>query len=100
MYLFTRICCARLRAWAPGKCSVPEAPGHSRSEADSNFKIKIRDKIGYGGDTRSAIVVQSESTIGNIIAEAMKKVGNDVVITVEEAKTLPWPTSSRAFVNA
>src|SRR6185503_6638762 len=30
----------------------------------------------------------SDSTIGNIIAEAMKKVGKDGVITVEESKTM------------
>src|SRR5207249_3320185 len=35
-----------------------------------------------------AISANSDPTIGNIIAEAMKKVGKDGVITVEEAKTL------------
>src|SRR5437899_8410844 len=34
------------------------------------------------------ISANNDSTIGNIIAEAMKKVGKDGVITVEEAKTL------------
>jgi chaperonin GroEL len=34
------------------------------------------------------ISANSDSTIGSIIAEAMKKVGNDGVITVEESKTL------------
>src|SRR6476659_8570050 len=34
------------------------------------------------------ISANSDHTIGNIIAEAMKKVGKDGVITVEEAKTL------------
>src|SRR6202451_4694777 len=34
------------------------------------------------------ISANSDETIGNIIAEAMKKVGKDGVITVEEAKTL------------
>jgi chaperonin GroEL len=34
------------------------------------------------------ISANSDSTIGNIIAEAMKKVGKDGVITVEEAKTM------------
>src|SRR5580698_1895671 len=34
------------------------------------------------------ISANSDSTIGNIIAEAMKKVGKDGVITVEESKTL------------
>src|SRR5271170_4640960 len=34
------------------------------------------------------ISANSDATIGNIIAEAMKKVGKDGVITVEESKTL------------
>src|SRR6187431_592411 len=34
------------------------------------------------------ISANSDSTIGNIIADAMKKVGKDGVITVEEAKTI------------
>ena len=36
----------------------------------------------------ATISANSDSTIGNIIAEAMKKVGKDGVITVEEAKTI------------
>jgi len=36
----------------------------------------------------AAISANSDPTIGNIIAEAMKKVGKDGVITVEEAKTI------------
>src|SRR5580693_448252 len=35
-----------------------------------------------------SISANSDATIGNIIAEAMKKVGKDGVITVEEAKTM------------
>jgi chaperonin GroEL len=35
-----------------------------------------------------AISANNDMTIGNIIAEAMKKVGKDGVITVEEAKTM------------
>ena len=35
-----------------------------------------------------SISAMSDSTIGNIIAEAMKKVGKDGVITVEESKTM------------
>jgi chaperonin GroEL len=35
-----------------------------------------------------AISANGDSTIGNIIAEAMKKVGKDGVITVEESKTM------------
>jgi chaperonin GroEL len=36
----------------------------------------------------ASISANSDSTIGNIIADAMKKVGKDGVITVEEAKTI------------
>jgi chaperonin GroEL len=36
----------------------------------------------------ATISANSDSSIGNIIAEAMKKVGKDGVITVEEAKTI------------
>ncbi len=36
----------------------------------------------------AAISANSDSTIGNIIAEAMEKVGKDGVITVEEGKTM------------
>ena len=34
------------------------------------------------------ISANNDETIGNIIAEAMKKVGKDGVITVEESKTM------------
>src|SRR5881409_1829465 len=36
----------------------------------------------------ATVSANNDATIGNIIAEAMKKVGKDGVITVEEAKTL------------
>src|SRR6059036_17701 len=36
----------------------------------------------------AAISANNDSTIGNIIADAMKRVGKDGVITVEEAKTI------------
>src|ERR1700684_640682 len=36
----------------------------------------------------ATVSANNDSTIGNIIAEAMKKVGKDGVITVEEAKTM------------
>jgi chaperonin GroEL len=35
-----------------------------------------------------AVSANNDRTIGNIIAEAMKKVGKDGVITVEESKTM------------
>ena len=47
-------------------------------------KIKSNDEIAQVG----TISANGESEIGNKIAEAMEKVGNEGVITVEEAKTL------------
>ena len=48
------------------------------------------------------ISANSDSTIGNIIAEAMKKVGKDGVITVEESKTLEtsWKWSKACSLTA
>ena len=43
---------------------------------------------GEGISQVAALSANSDSTIGNIIAEAMDKVGKDGVITVEEGKTL------------
>ena len=42
-----------------------------------------------------SISANSDSTIGNIIAEAMKKVGKDGVITVEESKTMTTELADR-----
>jgi chaperonin GroEL len=47
-------------------------------------KVESDDKIAQVG----TISANSDHTIGNIIAEAMKKVGKDGVITVEESKTM------------
>ena len=46
-------------------------------------KIKSPEEIGQVG----AIAANGETAIGDMIAEAMEKVGNEGVITVEEAKT-------------
>ena len=46
-------------------------------------KIKSPEEIGQVG----TIAANGETAIGKMIAEAMKKVGNEGVITVEEAKT-------------
>src|SRR3954466_9955531 len=46
-------------------------------------KIKSSEEIGQVG----AIAANGEKAIGDMIAEAMQKVGNEGVITVEEAKT-------------
>ena len=42
-----------------------------------------------------SISANSDSTIGNVIAEAMKKVGKDGVITVEESKTMTTELADR-----
>ncbi|MBM3765671.1 MAG: chaperonin GroEL [Acidobacteria bacterium] len=47
-------------------------------------KVESDDKIAQVG----TISANGDTTIGNIIAEAMKKVGKDGVITVEESKTM------------
>src|SRR5215211_3821974 len=47
-------------------------------------KIKGTDEIGQVG----AIAANGEKAIGDMIAKAMQKVGNEGVITVEEAKSL------------
>jgi molecular chaperone GrpE (heat shock protein) len=46
-----------------------------------------------------SISANNDTTIGNILAEAMKKVGKDGVITVEESKTMETQTAS-ADANA
>ena len=55
-----------------------------KGELDKFSKPVTGDMIGQVG----TISANNEETIGKIIAEAMKKVGKDGVITVEEAKTL------------
>src|SRR3989441_2743602 len=63
--------------------------GIERAVAVAGEKIKRmgkpgkRGKIGQGWDG----FANKESTIGDIIADAIKRVGKDGVITVEEAKT-------------
>jgi chaperonin GroEL len=47
-------------------------------------KVESDDKIAQVG----TISANGDATIGNIIAEAMRKVGKDGVITVEESKTM------------
>jgi chaperonin GroEL len=46
-----------------------------------------------------SISANSDTTIGNIIAEAMKKVGKDGVITVEEAKTVDGMQFDRGYLS-
>ncbi len=55
-----------------------------KGELDKLSKPVQGDHIAQVG----TVSANNDSTIGNIIAEAMKKVGKDGVITVEESKTL------------
>ena len=58
---------------------------HVKGELDKFSKeVKESTMIAQVG----AVSANNDATIGNIIAEAMKKVGKDGVITVEEAKTM------------
>src|SRR5205823_14347317 len=56
---------------------------HVKGELDKISKDVEGTMIAQVG----AVSANNDSTIGNIIAEAMKKVGKDGVITVEESKT-------------
>jgi chaperonin GroEL len=59
--------------------------GNRKGSALDKFSQKVTgDMIAQVG----TISANNDETIGNIIAEAMKKVGKDGVITVEEAKTM------------
>ncbi len=60
-------------------------------EAVVNEVKKFSKEVPSQGDAIAqvgTISANGDSTIGNIIAEAMKKVGKDGVITVEESKTM------------
>jgi chaperonin GroEL len=57
---------------------------HVKGEIDKYSKPVEGPMIAQVG----AVSANNDLTIGNIIAEAMKKVGKDGVITVEEAKTM------------
>jgi chaperonin GroEL len=56
---------------------VADLKSHSR-------KVTKSDEIGQAG----TISANGDISVGKMIAEAMKKVGNEGVITVEEAKSL------------
>src|SRR5213594_133954 len=62
----------------------PKTGDRGKGELDKLSKPVSGEMIAQVG----TISANSDSTIGNIIAEAMKKVGKDGVITVEEAKTM------------
>ncbi|HMH07822.1 MAG TPA: chaperonin GroEL [Terriglobales bacterium] len=67
-------------------CGVadPKTGERGKGELDKLSKPVTGDMIAQVG----TISANNDETIGNIIAQAMKKVGKDGVITVEEAKTL------------
>jgi len=62
----------------------PKTGEHAKGELDKLSKPVTGDMIAQVG----TISANNDQTIGKIIAEAMKKVGKDGVITVEESKTI------------
>src|SRR6202158_5601317 len=64
--------------------SVDKEGNRVKGELDKFSKPVTGDMIAQVG----TISANNDETIGNIIAQAMKKVGKDGVITVEESKTL------------
>src|SRR5438477_6194534 len=62
----------------------PKTGDRGKGELDKFSKPVSGEMIGQVG----TISANNDPTIGNIIAEAMKKVGKDGVITVEESRTL------------
>src|SRR3974377_465599 len=66
-------------------CGTVDNDGNRSGSALDKYSQKVTgDMIRQGG----TIWANNDSTIGNIIAEAMKKVGKDGVITVAESKTM------------
>jgi chaperonin GroEL len=66
-------------------CGTVDNDGNRTGSALDKFSQKVTgDMIAQVG----TISANNDETIGKIIAEAMKKVGKDGVITVEEAKTM------------
>src|SRR5207248_3695518 len=66
-------------------CGTLDKEGNrAKGELDKFSKPVSGEMIGQGG----TISANNDETIGRIIAEAMKKVGKDGVITVAESKTL------------
>src|ERR1700720_3882425 len=64
--------------------SIDKEGNRVKGELDKFSKPVTGDMIAQVG----TISANNDETIGNIIAQAMKKVGKDGVITVEEARTL------------
>ncbi len=66
-------------------CGTPDKEGNRGKGVLDEFSQKVTGAMIAQVGTISA---NNDETIGNIIAEAMNKVGKDGVITVEESKTL------------
>jgi chaperonin GroEL len=66
-------------------CGTVDNEGNRKGGAIDKFSQKVSGEMIAQVGTISA---NNDETIGRIIAEAMKKVGKDGVITVEEAKTM------------
>jgi chaperonin GroEL len=66
-------------------CGTVDEDGNHKGGAIDKFSQKVSGEMIAQVGTISA---NNDETIGKIIAEAMKKVGKDGVITVEEAKTM------------
>ena len=66
-------------------CGTPRRRRQSHGSALDKLSQKVSGEMIAQVGTISA---NNDETIGRIIAEAMKKVGKDGVITVEEAKTM------------
>ncbi len=66
-------------------CGTPDKEGNRGKGVLDDFSQKVTGAMIAQVGTVSA---NNDETIGNIIAEAMNKVGKDGVITVEESKTL------------
>jgi chaperonin GroEL len=66
-------------------CGTLDAEGNRNPGAIDKFSQKVSGEMIAQVGTISA---NNDETIGTIIAEAMKKVGKDGVITVEESKTM------------
>jgi chaperonin GroEL len=66
-------------------CGTVDEDGNRKNAALDKFSQKVTGEMIAQVGTISA---NNDETIGRIIAEAMKKVGKDGVITVEEAKTM------------
>src|SRR5215467_12687198 len=66
-------------------CGKPDSEGKPSGGALNKYSKPVTgDMIAQVG----TVSANNDETIGNIIAEAMKKVGKDGVITVEESKTM------------